>query len=105
MMNRNHEGSDENDLIIDIASNFSGVEKIFKTGPSIGKKLTNNIKNVMLCLTQGKTGSKIRKHARHENLNYLKFKKCNPEIWSEMLLSKTKSKYLKTQKMQGAQLI
>ena len=31
----------------------------------------------------------------------LKIKKCNPEIWSEMLQSNTRSKDLKTQKMQG----
>ena len=31
----------------------------------------------------------------------MKIKNCNPEIWSEMLQSKTRSKDLKTQKMQG----
>ena len=31
----------------------------------------------------------------------LKIKKCNPEIWNEMLQSKTGSKDRKTQKMQG----
>ena len=63
--------------------------------------MANTINNVMFCLTQGKTGSKIRKNPTHENLNILKIKKCNPEIWSEMLQSKTKSIDLKTQKMKG----
>ena len=38
------EGSDEDDLINDIASNFSAVGK---TGPPIGKKLASRINNVM----------------------------------------------------------
>ena len=33
--------------------------------------------------------------------NSLKIKKCNPEIWSEMLQSNIRSKDLKTQKMQS----
>ena len=44
---------------------------------------------------------KLEKHPRPENLNSLKIKKCNPKIWKEMLQSKTRSKDLKTQKMQG----
>ena len=38
------EGSDEDDVINDIASHFSPVEKI---GPPIGKKLASIINNVM----------------------------------------------------------
>ena len=41
------------------------------------------------------------KHPRPENLDSLKVKKCNAEIWSEMLQPKTRSKDLKTQKLQG----
>ena len=44
---------------------------------------------------------KLENHPRSENLNSLKIKKWNPEIWSEMLQSKARSKDLKTQKMQG----
>ena len=40
---------------------------------------------------------KLEKHLRPENLNSLKIKKFNPEIWSEMLQLKTRSKDLKTQ--------
>ena len=43
----------------------------------------------------------LEKQPRPENLNSLKIKKCNSEIWSEMLQSKTRSKDLKTQKMRG----
>ena len=43
---------------------------------------------------------KLEKHRKPENLNSLKIKKCNPEICSEMRQSKTRSKDLKTQKMQ-----
>ena len=39
---------------------------------------------------------KLEKHPRPENLNSLKIKKCNPEIWSEMLQSRTRSKDMKT---------
>ena len=48
-------------------------------------------------VSREKLVQKLEKHPRPENLNYLK---CNPEIWSEMLQSKTRSKDLKTQKMQ-----
>ena len=47
---------------------------------------------------------KLEKHPKPENLNSLKIKKCNPEICSEMLQSKTRSKDLKTQKMQSCVL-
>ena len=43
---------------------------------------------------------KFEKQTRPENLNSLKTKKCNPEIWSEMIQSKD----LKTQKIQGCVL-
>ena len=92
------EGSDEDDLI-NVASNFSAVEK---TGPPIGKKLASIINNVMFNpVNKEKLVQKLGKHHRPENLNSLKIKKCNPEIWSEMLQSKTRSKDLKTQKMQS----
>ena len=93
------EESDEDDLINDIASDFSAV---VKTGPPIGKKLASIINNVMFHpINKEKLVQKLGKHHRLENLNSLKIKKCNPEIWSEMLQSKTRSKDLKTQKMQS----
>ena len=93
------ERSDEDDLINDIASDFSAVEK---TDPPIGKKLASIINNVMFNpVNKEKLVQKLGKHHRPENLNSLKIKKCNPEIWSEMLQSKTRSKDLKTQKMQS----
>ena len=95
-------GSDEDDLIKDIASVFSAVEK---TGAPIGKILANIINIVMFnTVNRGKLVQKLEKHPRSENLDSLKIKKCNPEIWSEMLQSKARSKDLKTQKMQGCVL-
>ena len=97
-----HEESDEDYLINDIASNFSAVEK---TGPPIGKKLASIINNVMFNpVNKEKLVQKLGKHHRPENLNSLKIKKCNPEIWSETLQSKTRSKDLKIQKMQSCVL-
>ena len=46
-------------------------------------------------LSREKLVQKLEKHPRPENVNYLKIKQCNPEIWSEMLLLKTRSKDLK----------
>ena len=93
------EESDEDDLIKDIANDFSAVEK---TGPPIGKNLANMINNVMFnSVNRKKLVQKLEKHPRLENLYSIQMKKCNPEIWSEMLQSKTRSKDLKTQKMQG----
>ena len=96
------EGSDKNDLINDIASDFSAVEK---TGPPVGKKLASIINNVMFNpVNKEKLVQKLERHPRPKNLNSLKIKKCNPEIWSETLQSKTRSKDLKTQKMQSCDL-
>ena len=96
------EESDEDDLINDIASDFSAVEK---TGPPIGKKLASIINNVMFNpVNKEKLVQKLGKHHRPENLNSLKIKKCNPEIWSETLQSKTRFKDLKIQKMQSCVL-
>ena len=81
------EESDENDLIKDIANDFSAVEK---TGPPIGKNLANIINNVIY-------NSVIREKLLQElQENSLKIKKCNPDIWSEMVQSNTRSKDLKT---------
>ena len=43
----------------------------------------------------------MESHPRCENLDSLKVKKCNTEIWSELLQSKTRPKDIKTQKLQG----
>ena len=43
----------------------------------------------------------MESHPRPENLDSLKVKKYNTEILGEMLQSKTRSKNLKTQKLQG----
>ena len=89
------EESDEDDLIKDIAIDFSA-------GPPIGKNLAGIINNVMFNpISREKLVQRLEKHPRPENLNSLKIKKCNPEIWSEMIHLKTRSKDLKTQKMQG----
>ena len=83
----NFANNDEDDLIKDIVSDFHAVEK---TGPPIGKKLTSIINNVMFNpVNREKLAQKLEKHPRPENLNFLKIQKCNPEIWSEMLQSKT----------------
>ena len=72
------EGSDEDDLIKGIASNFSAVEK---TDLPIRKKLASVINNVMLNpVNREKLVQKLKKHPRPENLNSLKIKKYNPEI-------------------------
>ena len=78
----------EDDLIKDIAKDFSAVEK---TGPPVGKKMANIINNALLnSVSREKLIQKLEKHS-------LKIKKYNPEIWSEMLQSKTRPKTLKMQ--------
>ena len=86
----------------DIANDFSAVEK---TGLPIGNKSASIINNVMFNpVNREKLVQKLEKHPRPETLVSLEIKKFNPEIWSEMLQSKTRSKDLKTQKMQGCVL-
>ena len=55
-------------------------------------------------VSREKLVQKLEKHPRPENLNSFKIKKCNPEIWTEILQSKTRSKDLKRQKMQSCVL-
>ena len=76
-----------------------------KTGSPIGKNVAIIINNVMRnSVNKEKLVQKLEIHPRLEHLNFLKIEKCNPEIWSEILQSKTRSKDLKTQKMQGCVL-
>ena len=73
-----------------------------KAGPTIRKNLTNTKNNVLFNpVNRKKLVQKLEKHPRSENLNSFKIKKCNPDIWSEIFQSKTRSNDLKTQKMQG----
>ena len=98
-MNEEGEDSDEDDLIKDIENDFNSVEQI---GEPIGSNLAKIINNVIRTPTnKEKLVKKLESHPRPENLDSLKVKKCNTEIWSEMLSSKTRSKDLKTQKLQG----
>ena len=96
------EQSDEYYFIKDIANDFIAVEK---TGQPIGKNLASTINNVMFNpVNKEKLVQKLEKHPRPENVNSLKIKKCNPEIWREVLQSETRSKDLKMQKMQDCVL-
>ena len=63
-----------------------------EAGPPIEKNLANIINNVTFnSVNREKLVQKLEKHPRRENLNSLNIKKCNPEIWSAMLQSKTRS--------------
>ena len=73
-----------------------------QTGEPIGSNLAKIINNVIRTpINKEKLVKKLESHHRPENLDSLKVKKYNTEIWSEMLQSKTRSKDLKTQKLQG----
>ena len=52
-------------------------------------------------LNEDKLVKKLESHPRPENLDPLKVKKCNREIWNEMLQSKTRSTDLKISKLQS----
>ena len=81
--------SDEDELLKDIANDFSAVGK---TGPPTDPRTKNNV--LLNSVSWKQLVQKLEKHS-------LKIKKCNPEIWSEILQSKTRSKDRKTLKMQG----
>ena len=57
-------------------------------------KIINNV--ICIPINQEKLVQKLERHHRPGNLDLLKVKKCNTEIWSEILQSKTRSKGLKT---------
>ena len=83
----NEEGkdSDEDDLIKDIENDFNSVEQ---TGEPIGSNLAKIINNVICTpINKEKLVKKLERHPKPENLDSLKVKKCNTEIWSEMLQS------------------
>ena len=96
----NEEGEDsDDDLIKDIENDFNSVEQ---TGELTGSNLAKIINNVIRSsINKEKLVKKLESYPRPHNLDSLKVKKCNTEIWSEMLQSKTRSKDLKTQKLQG----
>ena len=81
--------SDEDELLKDIANDFSAVGK---TGPPADPPTKNNV--LLNSVSWKQLVQKLEKHS-------LKIKKCNPEIWREKLQSNTRSKDRKTLKMQG----
>ena len=101
-INEEGEDSDEDDLVKDIENDFNSVEQ---SGEPIGSNLTKIINNVIRApMNKEKLVKKLERHSRPGNLDSLKVKKCSTEIWSEILQSKTRSKDLKTQKLQGCKL-
>ena len=97
--NEEGEDSDEDDLIKDIENDFNSVEQ---AGEPISSNLAKIINNVIrIPINKEKLVKKLGRHPRPENVDWLKVNKCNAEILSEMLQSMTRSKDLKTQKLQG----
>ena len=78
---------DEDYLIKAIENGFNSVKK---TGETISSNLAKIINNVIHTpINKEKLVKKLESHPRPENIDLLKVKKCNTEIWSEMLQSKT----------------
>ena len=95
----NEEGkdSDEDGLIRNIKYDFNSVEKI---GEPIGSNLAKIINNVIRTpIKKEELIKKLENHPRLENLNSLKVKKCNTEIWNEMPQPKIRSKDPKNKKL------
>ena len=64
-----------------------------KLGNPQVSNLANIINNfIRTPINKDKLFKKLESHTRSENLDLLNVKKCNTEIWSEMLKSKTRSK-------------
>ena len=77
------EDSDEDVLIKDIKNDFNSVEQ---TEEPIGSNLANIINNIIRTpISKEKLVKKLESHSRPENLDSIKMKKHNTEIWSEML--------------------
>ena len=71
------EESNGDDLIKDIANEFSAVEK---TGLPIGNNMAKIMNNVIFHpINREKLIQKLEKHPQRKNLNSLKIKKCNLE--------------------------
>ena len=97
-INEEGEDSDEDDPSKDIENDLNLVEQ---TGEPIGSNLIKIIHIVIRTpINKEKLVKELESHPRPENLDSLKVKKCNTEIWNEMLQSETRSKDLKTQKLQ-----
>ena len=93
-INEEDEDSDEDDLIKDIENGFNSVEQ---TGEPIGSNLAKIITNVIRTpANTEKLVKKLKSLPRPENLDSLKVKKCNIEMWSKMLQSETRFNDLKS---------
>ena len=88
-INKEDEDSDEDDLIKDIENDFNLVEQ---TGEPIGSNLAKIINVFHTPINKEELVEKLESHPRAENLDSLKVKKCNTEIWSEILQPKTRFK-------------
>ena len=87
-INEEDEDSDEDDLIKDIENDLKSVEQ---TEEPIGSNLAKIINNVIRTpVNTDKLVKKLKSLPRPENLDSLKVKKCNIEMWSKMLQSETR---------------
>ena len=83
----------------DIASDFANCEN---TGESVSTALSQIVNDVVKkTINTDKLTRKLELHPRPENVEALQVQKCIPEIWSEMILVRTRSKDLKIQKLQS----
>ena len=94
LINEEDEDSDEDDLIKDIENDLKSVEQ---TEEPIGSNLAKIINNVIRTpVNTDQLVKKLKSLPRPENLDSLKVKKCNIEMWSKMLQSETRFNDLKS---------
>jgi len=96
--NNEEESSAEENLIEIISNELSNIEH---TGKPITQELANII-NVLFSkpLARETLTKKLESNLRPSNLESLKVRKCNSEIWSEMLQTATRSRDVKNPKLQ-----
>ena len=90
---------DDEFFLYDGSDFYYQIEKLVDTPTLPMQKRVAFMKKAKIVMRK-KLVKKLESHPRPENLDSLKVKKCNTEICSEMRLSKTRSKDLKTQKPQ-----
>ena len=97
----NSEVEDDDECIKGIANDLCALKK---SGEPINKNLANVINNVVYYpIEYEKLCEKFEKHQTPENLESLRVKKCNYDIWSQVH-RRVRSKDIKTQKVQTSVL-
>ena len=96
----NESSDDDKENVMDIIKQDLDTDE--KKGPNIEPKLAEILQDIWnKPMAEDKLKNKLEKYKVPQNCNFLKTKRCNPEIWSIKLSEQQRSNDLKIQKIQN----